>query len=153
MEIICMKCQSCFLEKITDLSSAGLAQSVIELYSSLYLIDLGTLKKKVLGTEWSPIKRMCFVKIKYINIYPAPWLVYHGWFKLVFESLGVSPDSARKHIFRDILTLSTLGKIFSRQHFEIFFLIFPGKQDLTFMQIVSWGDTLHEMSNPVYWEK
>ena len=28
------------------------------------------------------------------------------------------------------LTLSTLGKIFRRQHFEIFFLIFPTKQDL-----------------------
>ena len=30
------------------------------------------------------------------------------------------------------LTLSTLVKIFSRQHIEIFFLIFPRKQDLTF---------------------
>ena len=28
--------------------------------------------------------------------------------------------------------LSTLGKIFSRQHIEIFFLIFPRRQDLTF---------------------
>ena len=27
---------------------------------------------------------------------------------------------------------STLGKIFSTQHFEIFLLIFPRKQDLTF---------------------
>ena len=30
------------------------------------------------------------------------------------------------------LTLSTLGKIFSRRHFEIFFLIFLRRQDLTF---------------------
>ena len=30
------------------------------------------------------------------------------------------------------LTLSTLGKIFSRRRFEIFFLFFPRKQDLTF---------------------
>ena len=31
-----------------------------------------------------------------------------------------------------ILTLSTLGIIFSRRHIEIFSLIFPRKQDLTF---------------------
>ena len=31
-----------------------------------------------------------------------------------------------------ILRLSALGKIFSRQHIEIFFCIFPRKQDLTF---------------------
>ena len=51
------------------------------------------------------------------------------------------------------LTLSTLGKIFSRRHFEIFSYFSqktgfdfhancPRKQDLTFMQIV--GDNLHE---------
>ena len=39
------------------------------------------------------------------------------------------------------LTLSTLGKIFSRRHFEIFFLFFPET-----------GDNLHEMSY-VFWEK
>ena len=35
------------------------------------------------------------------------------------------------------LTFSTLGKIFSRQHFEMhfFFLNFPRKQDLTFHAI------------------
>ena len=48
------------------------------------------------------------------------------------------------------LTLSTLGKIFSRQHFEIFFLIFPRKQDLTFHANCLQGDNLHEMSDPVY---
>ena len=31
-----------------------------------------------------------------------------------------------------LFLLSTLGKIFSRQHTEIFFLFFPNKQDLTF---------------------
>ena len=31
--------------------------------------------------------------------------------------------------------------------------IFPRKQDLTFHAKVSIGDTLHEMSNPVFWEK
>ena len=33
---------------------------------------------------------------------------------------------------RSYLMLSTLGKIFSRWHFDIFFLIFPRKQDLIF---------------------
>ena len=46
------------------------------------------------------------------------------------------------------LTLSTLGKIFSRRHFEIFFLIFPRKQDLTFH--ANCLDNLHEMSYPVF---
>ena len=39
-----------------------------------------------------------------------------------------------------VLTLSTLGKIFSTQHLKLFFLLFP-------------VNNLHEMSNPVFWEK
>ena len=31
-----------------------------------------------------------------------------------------------------LLTLSILGKILSRRHAEVFFLIFPRKQDVTF---------------------
>ena len=50
------------------------------------------------------------------------------------------------------LTLSILAKIFSRQHIEVCFLIFPRKQDLTFHASVSNGDNLHEMSSPVFWE-
>ena len=48
--------------------------------------------------------------------------------------------------------LSTLGKIFSRCDVEIFFLFFPGNRILHFMKIVSNGDNVHEMSNPVSWE-
>ena len=48
------------------------------------------------------------------------------------------------------LTLSTRGKNFSRQHFEVFFLFFPESKIQHFMQIVSIGDNLHEMSNPVF---
>ena len=44
--------------------------------------------------------------------------------------------------------LNTLGKNFSRKHFEIFFLRFPRKRFN-----VSNGDDLHEMSKPVFWEK
>ena len=43
----------------------------------------------------------------------------------------------------------------SRRQFGDIFLIFspfPRKQDLTFLQIISIGDNLHEMSNPVSWE-
>ena len=62
----------------------------------------------------------------------------------------------------DWLTLSTLGKIFSRRHFEIFFPVFfflPRKQVLTFhenclqqLHEIANGlqsDNLHEMSNSV----
>ena len=48
------------------------------------------------------------------------------------------------------LTLCILGKIFSRRHFEIFFFVFPRKKIWHFMQTVSNGDSLHEMSKPVY---
>ena len=57
---------------------------------------------------------------------------------------------AKREWFTKSLTLSTLGKIFSRQHLEIFFLIFPRKQDLTFHANCLQGDNLHEMSDPVY---
>ena len=36
---------------------------------------------------------------------------------------------------------------------EIFLLIFLRKQVQHFMQIVSSGDNLHEMADPVFWEK
>ena len=36
---------------------------------------------------------------------------------------------------------------FSRQHFQIFFFSFPENRIRHFMQIVSIGDNLHEMSN------
>ena len=51
------------------------------------------------------------------------------------------------------LMLCTLGKIFSRRHTEIFFLFSTENRIWLFMQIVSNGDNLHEMSNPVSWEK
>ena len=45
----------------------------------------------------------------------------------------------------DLLMFCTMGKIFGRWHIEIFF---PEKRIWHFMQI-----NLHEMSNPVFWEK
>ena len=46
-----------------------------------------------------------------------------------------------------------LNKNFSRQHIEIFFLFYPENRLWHFMQIVSQGDNLHEMSKPIFWEK
>ena len=47
------------------------------------------------------------------------------------------------------LTLNMLGKIFGKQHIEIFS---QENRFWHFMQIVSIGDNLHEMSNSVFWE-
>ena len=51
--------------------------------------------------------------------------------------------------------LNMLGNFFSsrQERIEIFFLIFPENMSWHFMQIVSIGDNLHEISNPVFLEK
>ena len=51
--------------------------------------------------------------------------------------------------FRNLM-LSILGKNFSRQYIEIFFLAFPENRFQHFIQLVSNGDNLHEISNPVF---
>ena len=43
-----------------------------------------------------------------------------------------------------------LGKNFSRQHFEVVFLLFLENRFWHFMQIVSLGDNLHEVSDPIF---
>ena len=55
--------------------------------------------------------------------------------------------------FSYLLTLSMPGKIFSRRHFEIFFLFFPENRLRHLMPIVFFGDNLHEMSKPIFWGK
>ena len=49
--------------------------------------------------------------------------------------------------------LSVLGNNFSRQQLGIFFLFFLENRLQHFMQIVSSGDNLHEMSKSIFWEK
>ena len=49
-----------------------------------------------------------------------------------------------------MLMLSTLCNVFNRQHFYIIFLFFRENRFWHFMQIVSIGDNLHEISNPVF---
>ena len=51
------------------------------------------------------------------------------------------------------VTLSTLQEIFSRRHIEIFCLFLTENRIWDSLQIVSTGDNLHEMSNPVFCEK
>ena len=51
------------------------------------------------------------------------------------------------------LTLCMLLKNFSRQYFVIFFLIFLQNRIWHFIQIVSLGYYLHEVSNPFLQEK
>ena len=48
--------------------------------------------------------------------------------------------------------LSLLSKNFSRWHFEIFFLFFLENKIWYFMQIVSLGENLLEMANPIFCE-
>ena len=52
-----------------------------------------------------------------------------------------------------ILTFTTLWAFSADDKLMIFFLFFPENWIWHFMQIVSLGDNLHEMSNPVFWEK
>ena len=53
----------------------------------------------------------------------------------------------------DLLTCSMLGKFSADDIFEICFLLFPQNRIRHVMQIVSNADNLHEMLNPVCWEK
>ena len=46
-----------------------------------------------------------------------------------------------------------LVKKISRRHFKIFFLFFLEYRLWHFVQIVSLGDNLHELSKPSLWEK
>ena len=53
----------------------------------------------------------------------------------------------------DYLTFTTLWAFSADDRLMIFFLFFPENRIWHFMQIVSLGDNLHEMSYPVFWEK
>ena len=52
-----------------------------------------------------------------------------------------------------IITFTTLLAFSADDKMMLFFLFFPENRIWHFMQIVSLGDNLHEMSNPVFWEK
>ena len=48
---------------------------------------------------------------------------------------------------------SMLGKIAADMILKYFSYVFLESRLCHFMQIVSWGDNLHEMSKPIFWEK
>ena len=54
---------------------------------------------------------------------------------------------------KNTLTFTTLWAFSADDRLMIFFLFFPENRIWHFMQIVSLGDNLHEMSYPVFWEK
>ena len=56
-------------------------------------------------------------------------------------------------LFQHYLTFTTLWAFSADDKMMLFFLYFPENRIWHFMQIVSLGDNLHEMSNPVFWEK
>ena len=51
-------------------------------------------------------------------------------------TVGFAMHRLMRELFVQTLTISTLGTIFSRRHFEIFFIL-PREHYLYFMQIVS----------------
>ena len=81
--------------------------------------------------------------------------------QLGFQGRGVADRALFVRTYKNegtmchvICLVSTLGKIFSRKHTEIYFLFFPDHKIWHFMQIVSnIGDNLHKMSNAIFWEK
>ena len=131
-------------KKINHLSSAKFIYSWPNVNSVVYYhlqyTKLSKNKNKTHHFIWPlPIKQT-LRKLSRIFSFPSK-LCMRWWYdrkKPMFES----PVAC--------LTLSTLGKIFSRQHFEIFFLFFPKNRIWHLIQTVFIGDNLHEMSNPVF---
>ena len=60
--------------------------------------------------------------------------------------VGFAMHRLMHDLFMQILMLSTLGKIFSRRHFEIFFSFFQVNRICISCKL----SPLHEMSNPVF---
>ena len=66
--------------------------------------------------------------------------------------LPVKPQSCYLTLVGQLM-LSTLGKNLSIQHPEILFLFSPENRICHFMQVVSIGYNLIEMSKPIFWGK
>ena len=87
-------------------------------------------------------------------------VMFHWWLRWVLRKPNTPLRSgavielwAKFWSSKASLTLSSLGKNVSRQDIEIVFLFSPENRIWHFIQIVSIGDNLYEMSNPVFWEK
>ena len=82
----------------------------------------------------------------------APEIKLFFYAKNRYFSYFSTKNTLSKGISRK-LTFTTLWAFSADDKLMIFFLFFPVNRIWHFMQIVSWGDNLHEMSNPVFWEK
>ena len=60
--------------------------------------------------------------------------------------VGFAMHRLMRALFVQTITLSTLGKIFNRRHFEIFFSFFQENRICVSCKL----SALHEMSNPVF---
>ena len=60
--------------------------------------------------------------------------------------VGFAMHRLMRDLFVQTLTLSTLGKVFNRRHFEIFFSLFQENRICISCKL----SPLHEMSNPVF---
>ena len=87
------------------------------------------------------IQFWCKNKLKYLKL-SLTWS--HELFYYTGASLNVKGSS------EDLLTRCMLGRNFNRQHFEVFFLFFLENRICHFMQIVSTGDNLHEVADPIF---
>ena len=70
----------------------------------------------------------------------------------IFFACWVSTEYwTKERLLKAILMLSIVGNIFSRRYIGIFSdFFFPENRLRHFVQIVSNGDKLHEISNPVF---
>ena len=105
-----------------------------------------------LKNNWSQTYFIIIQAIMFVNFITVP-----GGITLLAAKVGsilprtsITDGSFTFQLSGRYLTLSTLVKNFSRRQFEIFF---PENRLWHFMQILSSGDSLQEMSNPVFWEK
>ena len=55
--------------------------------------------------------------------------------------------------YTNYLIFTTLWAYSTDDRLMTFFILFSGNRFWHFMQILSIGDNVHEMSNPVFWEK
>ena len=107
--------------------------------------------------KWLLMKRrICSTCPSPLGTAPHPWESNHlRMYSCTWEAnsflLEQSPTEQWGKHFQ--LTFTNLWAFSADDKLMIFFLFFPVNRIQHFMQIVSWGDNLHEMSNPVFWEK
>ena len=75
---------------------------------------------------------------------------YWYFFSSFFLHTNTTDDMSVCLVYLVVLQLSMLGKNFNGWHSEIFFLFFPENKIWQVMKIVTIGDRLHAISNPIF---